>query len=144
MSMVAGVELQLERRGGGVVDDHADPGMALGHGLDERGDQPPGGRADEADAARAVDLVAHGGHVDGEGVELALHPTGPFHHHGALLGDLAGGAIDEHHAQFLLEAGHVGGHVGLHRVQGAGGGGEAAVVDHGEDGGELAEVHRYP
>ena len=45
-------------------------------------------------------------------------------------------------AQLPLEVGDVGGDVRLHGVQGPGGGGEAVVVGHGGQGGELAEVHR--
>ena len=139
----ARVELELQGRGGGVVHDDPHPRVALGHGLDQRRHQPAGGRADQPDAAHAGDLVAHRGHVGGEGVELGLDATGPLDHDRPLLGDLAGGPVDEGHAELLLQAGDVGRHVGLHGVQGAGGGGEAAVVDHGEHGVELAQVHRW-
>ena len=90
----------------------------------------------------AGDLVAHRGHVGGEGVELGLDAAGPLDHDRTLLGDLAGGPVDERDAELLLQAGDVGRHVRLHGVQGPGGGREAAVVDHGEHGVELAQVHR--
>ena len=54
----------------------------------------------------------------------------------------ARGAVDEGHAELALEPGDVGRHVGLHGVQGAGGGREGAVVGDGHEGAQLAEVHR--
>ena len=64
-------------------------------------------------------------------------------HHLALLGEGARGAVDEGGAELPLEPGDVGRHVGLHRVQGAGGGGEAAVSATASEGVELAEIHRW-
>ena len=142
--MAPGVELELQGRGGGVVDDDPHQRVALDHRLDEGGHEPPGRRADQTDPAGAGDLVAHGGHVGGEGVELGLDAAGPLDDHRPLLGDLPGGPVDEGHAELLLQPGDVGGDVGLHGVQGAGGGGEATVVDHGEHGVELTQVHRFP
>ena len=75
-------------------------------------------------------------------LELGLDPPGPHDHQLAGLGELPGGAVDQRRAQLALEVGDVRRHVGLDRVQGAGGGREAAVVGHGGEGGELAEVHR--
>ena len=116
--------------------------MAAGHRLDERGHQPAGGGADDADAAHAGDLVAHRGDVGGEGVELGLDAAGPLDHDRALLGHLARGPVDEGDPELLLQPGDVGRDVGLHGVQGSGCRGEAPVVDHGEHGVELAQVHR--
>ena len=124
---------------------HDDPhvGVALRHGLHEGRDEPAGGGADEPDAAGAGDVVANRRHVGHEGVQLALDAAGPFDHDGALLGDVARGPVDEGRPELPLEAGDVGRDVGLDRVQGPGSGGEAAVVDHGEHGVELAQVHHF-
>ena len=66
----------------------------------------------------------------------------PADHGLALLGELAGAAVDQDHAELLLEPGHVGGHVRLDGVELAGRGREAAGVGHGQQGVELSEVHR--
>ena len=60
----------------------------------------------------------------------------------ALLGEAAALAVDEGDAELALEPGDVAGDVGLHRVQGPGGGRERAVVGDRHEGGELAEIHR--
>jgi hypothetical protein len=87
--------------------------------------------------------VVERGHVGLEGVELALDAAGPGHDRLALLGERPAGAVDEGGAQLALEPGDVGRHVGLHGVERTGGGGEAAVLGDGEQGVELAEVHRW-
>ena len=93
---------------------------------------------------RAVpdDLAVHRGDVGDEGVELGLHPAGPADDGLALVGEPAGGAVDQGDAELPLEPGDVGGDVRLHGVQGPGRGREAAVLGDGDEGGELAEVHR--
>ena len=55
---------------------------------------------------------------------------------------LAEPLFDEDRSELPLEPGHVGRDVRLHGVQGPGGGREAAPLGHGDEGGELAEVHR--
>jgi hypothetical protein len=117
--------------------------VGLGHGQHEGRDQPPGRRTDDADADAARDLVVQRCHVGFEGVELALDAAGPGHDRITLLGQRAARSIDERGAQLALEPSHVGGDVRLDGVQGPGGGGEAAVLGDGEEGVELAEVHRW-
>jgi hypothetical protein len=137
----AGLELGEQRGGGGIDDD--DPELRVGflRGLQQLGGEPSGGGADDADAGRAGDDVAHRGDVGDHGVELGVDPPHPLDHGQALLGEGAGGAVDQQDAQLLLEAGDVGRDVGLHRVQGARRGGEPAVVGDGDEGVELSEVH---
>ena len=84
----------------------------------------------------------HGRHVGDQGVELGLDAPGPRDDRLALGGEVAGGPVDEGDAQLALEAGDVGRDVRLHGVQRPGRGREAAVVGDGDEGGELAEVHR--
>ena len=58
-----------------------------------------------------------------------------------LVGQSATLAIDQDHAQLLLESGDVAADVGLHGVQRSGGRGERAVVGDRHERGELAEIH---
>ena len=96
----------------------------------------------EADGAG--DVVGGRRDVGDQRVELELDAAGPRDHQLARLGEVAVAAVDEGDLQLLLQAGDVGGDVRLHRVEGPGGGREAAVIGHGGEGGELAEVHRSP
>ena len=94
-----------------------------------------------AEARLAGDLVAARRHVGGDVVELVQDPPGPLDDERALVGEPAALAVDERDAELALEAGDVAGDVRLHGVQGAGGGGERAVVGDRDEGGELAEIH---
>ena len=81
-------------------------------------------------------------HVGGDRVELGLDAAGPVDDGLSLLGQAAGAAVDEGRAELLLEAGDVGADVGLHGGEGVGGGAERALLGHGDERLELAEVHR--
>ena len=81
------------------------------------------------------DLAVDRGDVGDQRVELGLRPAGPgptTASPSSVSG--AGGAVDEDDAQLPLEPGDVGRDVGLHGVQGAGGGGEPAVLGDGDEG----------
>ena len=63
---------------------------------------------------------------------ILQHAQGSGRNEGALLGELHRRPVDEHCAQFVLEARHVGADIGLHGVQGARGGREASVIANGD------------
>ena len=63
-------------------------------------------------------------------------------HELAGLGELARRAVDELDAELALELFHVRRDVRLHGRERVGGGGERAVLGDGDDGVQLAEVHR--
>ena len=92
--------------------------MSVARGFQQPGREPPGGRADDADAGRARDLGVHRGDVGHEGVELAVDAPGPAHDRLALLGEPAARPVHERHAQLALETGDVGRDVRLHGVEG--------------------------
>jgi hypothetical protein len=135
-------QLRLESCRVALDDDEAELGMALGHGVHEAGDQPPGGGADHPHPDGAGDLVLAGGHVGHERVELRQDAPGPRHDDRALGGQAPVGPVDERGAELLLEAGHVGRDVGLDRAEVLGGGRERAVVTDGREGLEVPEFHR--
>ena len=116
--------------------------MGVAHAVEEQGPQPAGGGADHADPGRADHLVAQRRHVRHGRLELGGHPPAPFDDGLALLRQPASLAVDELHAQLLLQAGDVAGDVGLHSVQGGSGGREAAVVGDSDQSLQLPEVHR--
>ena len=140
---LVGEEAGDERGGGGVDDDHVHLRVRGGDGLEHERHQPARGGADAAEPHRAGDLVAQRRHVGVERVELRLHPPGPAHDGLALLGEEPAGAVEEGHAELPLEPRQVRRDVRLHRVQGPGGGGDAAAFGDGDQGGELAEIHRW-
>ena len=113
-----------------------------GHRREQQRHEPAAGGADHAEADVAGDVVRRRGHVGDQRVELGLDAPGPGDDELAGLGEPAVAAVDQGDAQLALEAGDVGRHVRLDGVQGPGRGREAAVVGHGGQGGELAEVHR--
>ena len=81
------------------------------------------------------------GDVGGDLVDLAQDPPGPLDDPLPVVGQPTLGAVDERGAELALEAGDVGGDVGLHREQGPGGGRERAVVGDRDESGQLADVH---
>ncbi len=138
----AGQQLGEQRGGVALQDADAHLGVAPGHGGQEGGEQPASGGAEDSQADVAGDLVAHRGDVGHEGVELALDPAGPGDHGQAFLGEPARRAIHQDGAQLPLQAGDVGGHVRLHGVEPGGRGREGAHLVDGDEGGELAQIHR--
>jgi hypothetical protein len=52
---------------------------------------------------RRVTSSPRDGHVGGDVLELVEHPPGPFDHHHPLVGEPTTLAVDEHHAELLLE-----------------------------------------
>jgi hypothetical protein len=136
-------------QGGGVALErrHPDVGVALRHGHEEGRHQPPPRGADDAQADAAGHVGAQRGDVGHQGGELARDPAAPGDHHLALLGEAAGGPVDEDDAELALEPGHMRAHVRLHGVEHVGGGRERPRVGDGGERSELAEVHhdgRYP
>ena len=103
--------------------------------------QPAGGRADDAEAGVAGDLVAPRRHFGGEVLQLVQDPPGTIDDDDALVGQAATLAIDQRDAQLTLEAGDVAADVGLHGVERTSGGGERAVVGDRHERGQLAEIH---
>ena len=133
----------LGEQAGGGGGKHLEPDIGVG-GLQCRqhyGDQPSGGGVDDAQSSDAGDVVAHGGHVIGDGVGLGPDAPGPGHHRLALLGEGAGVAVHQPGTQFLLQPGDVLGHVGLDGVQRPGRAGECPVLGYRQQGVELADVH---
>ena len=116
-------------------------GWRLVQRREEVGEQPPRGRAEDADAHVAGDLAVDRGDVGGDLVHLAQDPAGPLDDPLPVVGEAALGAVDEQGAELALEAGDVGRHVGLHGEQGPGGGRERPVVGDRHEGGQLADVH---
>jgi hypothetical protein len=139
---VAAVDPGDERGRGGVDQHDADVGQVGLDRLEQQRAQPAGGRPDHPHPHGAGDLGAQRGDVGRQRLQLGPDAGGPGEDGLALLGRLAGGPVDQRGAQLLLQPGDVGGDVRLHRVEGAGGGREAAVLGDGEEGVELAEVHR--
>ena len=141
---VVAEELGDERRGGGVDHDHVDlrdassrDALRARSGTSQRPMVPmqPRRTSPVTSSRRAATSAAMAS-------SSRLDVAGPVDHDLALLGERAGGPVDEGDAQLALEAGDVGRDVRLHGVQGPGGGREAAVVGDGDEGGELSEVHR--
>ena len=106
------------------------------------GGEPAGGGTDHADADGPRHLVAERGQVAEHRLELDAHAPGAGGDGLALLGELAGGTVDQHGADLALQPGDVGRHVGLDGGEGVSGGREAALVGHGQQGVQLTEVHR--
>ena len=79
--------------------------------------------------------------VGAERGEFRVNAPGSFHHHSSLGRGEAGGAFDESRSELLLKSRVMGRKVGLHGMERPSGGGEAPVIDHGEQGRELAEIH---
>jgi hypothetical protein len=136
-------ELRAQRRRGRLDHHHAHAGVHGSHGLEQPGDEPARRRPDHPDAGAAGHLGAEGRDVGRERVEFGLDPAAPLDHDLALLGEAAGGPVDQEDAQLALEAGDVGRHVGLHRVQRLGRSRERPVVRHGDEGGELTQIHLH-
>ncbi len=79
--------------------------------------------------------------VGAERGEFRVNSPGSFHHDSSLGRGEAGGALYESRSEFLLKPRNVGRNVGLHGMERSSGGGEAPVIDHGEQGRELSEIH---
>ena len=141
-----GVELPREhsgddRGGAALADDGVDPGVAFGDGAQELRHQPSGGGADDPDPGVARDVGVERGDVGGDVVDFVEDTSGPFDDPFAFVGQTAVGTVDEGDAELAFELRDVPGDVGLHGVEGSGGGGEGAVVGDGDDGGELSNIH---
>src|SRR5437764_1187106 len=88
-------------------------GVPRRRGLEEVGGEPAGGGTDHADADGPRHLVAERGQVAEHRLELDAHAPGAGGDGLALLGELAGGTVDQHGADLALQPGDVGRHVGL-------------------------------
>ena len=104
--------------------------------------QPARGGADDTEAHRARYHVVQRGHVGDQRIQLSFDAPGPVGDRLTFFGEPAGAAVDQHGVELAFEAGNVGRHVRLHGVQRRGRGGETAFVGHGDESGELAEIHR--
>ena len=140
---LVGEEARDERGGRGVDHDHVHLRVLRRDRLEHEGHQPPRRGADAPEPHRAGDLVAEGGHVGVERIELRLDPPGAAHHRLPLLGEEPAGAVEERHAELPLEPRQVRRDVRLHGVERPGGSRDAAAFGHGGQGGELAEIHRW-
>ncbi len=109
-------QLELELGARSLADVEVDVGVAFPQHVEELGDQPATGGADHAQADRADHLLAQGGDVGHHVGELVHDPPGPADDDLTLLGEAAGGAVDQLHIELPLEPGDMGGHVGLHRA----------------------------
>ncbi len=138
-----GEELGEQRRGGGIDDGEVDAGMGPHHFGDDEWDEPPGGRADHAEADRAGHRRGVRREVVDQGVEFGLDAARPGSDQFPALGEGAVTPVDEFDSELGLEPCHVGGDVGLHGVQAACGSGEALVVADREERRELAKVHLW-
>ena len=76
--------------------------------VEELGHQPAPGDADHAQAHRADHLLAQRGDVGHHVRELVHDPPGPAHDDLTLLGEAAGGPVDQLHIELALQAGHMG------------------------------------
>ena len=115
-------ELRFEGARGAVPDHQPDGGMVDGEAFEKQRCQPPRRGADHAQVDGSGELAAHRDHVGHHGVDLRRNPSGPLDYSRALLGEGPGLTVDELHPQLTLQASHVGGDVGLHGVEGNGGG----------------------
>ena len=79
--------------------------------------------------------------VGAERGEFCVNSPGSFHHDSSLGRGEAGGALDESRSEVLLKPRDMGRNVGLHGMERSSGGSESPVINHGEQGRELAEVH---
>lgn len=86
--------------------------------------------------------MTEGGNIGDRRLELGRDAPAPFHHGLAFFGQLAAMAIDELDTKFALEASHVTGHVGLHRVERGRCGREAAVISYGDERLQLSKIHQ--
>ena len=86
--------------------------------------------------------MGEGDHVRQQGVELSLHPPRPGDHELARLGQAGVRTIHELAAELTLELFHVRGDVGLHGLERVCGRRERTVIGDGDEGAQLAEVHR--
>jgi hypothetical protein len=118
-----------------------DVGVADPQQVEELGHQPAPGGADHAQAHRADDLLAQRRDVGHHVGELVHDPAGPADDDLALLGEAAGGPVDQLHIELALQPGHVGRHVGLHRADGRGRGREAAGVGDAEECLQMFQLH---
>ena len=116
-------------------------GWRFAQHVEELGHQPAPGGADHAQAHRADHLLAQRGDVGHHVRELVHDPPGPADDDLTLLGEAAGGPVDQLHIELALEAGHMGRHVGLHRADRGGRRREAAGVGDAQECLQMFQLH---
>ena len=138
---LARAELELELGARPLAHVEVDVGVAFAQHVEELGHQPAAGGADHAEAHRADHLLAQRGHVGHHVGELVHDPPGPADHDLTLLGEAAGGPVDQLHIELALEAGDMGRHVGLHRADRRGRGRETAGVGDAQECLQVFQFH---
>ena len=134
--------LRLEGGVRSVGHVQADVRVLLAQPGEQLGNEPPARGADHAGAHRARDLLTQRDDVRRHGVELGHHPAGPGYHHLALFGQAPGRPVDQHDVELTLEAGDVGGDVGLDRADGVRRGRKAPALGNANERLQVFQVHR--
>ncbi|MEZ5258593.1 MAG: hypothetical protein R2705_17370 [Ilumatobacteraceae bacterium] len=138
-----GVEQSRDERGGVALgQDRPDVGMGHGEFPQELGDDPSSGRRNDAQVHDAGHGVVVGGGRGRDRIELPLDPASSLHDPGAGVGQPAGRSVDQGDAEFAFQAGDVARDVRLHGVQRSCRGRERPVIGDGDEGVQLAEIHR--
>ncbi len=123
-------------RGGG------DAGPAFGQGGEEGGGRLVTRAHAVPEGQRALPAAGEAAYVAPEPVGLLAEGGAPLHQHRARFGrfDGVGGAVEELHAQVLLQFAYLPAERGLGDVEPLGGTGEVAFLGHGQ---EVAQAPKF-
>ncbi len=101
-------ELRKERGGRGLDDHHLDQGIGPLERIEQRGNEPSSGRADDPESDMAADFVAERCQIVFDRSEFADDSAGSIGNDLTLGGEFASGPVDQGGAEFGFEPGDMG------------------------------------